>query len=62
MSRTWKAAVVGLAQLAPGAAQAQDFYDGKTITYIVATEPGGGYDTYARLICSCSRTSSAPRC
>ena len=27
-----------------------DFYKGKTITYIVATKPGGGYDTYARLI------------
>jgi tripartite-type tricarboxylate transporter receptor subunit TctC len=26
------------------------FYDGKTITYIVGTKPGGGYDTYARLI------------
>lgn len=33
---------------AAGAAEA--FYDGKTITYIVATKPGGGYDTYARLI------------
>jgi tripartite-type tricarboxylate transporter receptor subunit TctC len=27
-----------------------EFFDGKTITYIVATKPGGGYDTYARLI------------
>ena len=27
-----------------------DFYKGKTIEYIVTTEPGGGYDTYARLI------------
>lgn len=27
-----------------------DFYKGKTLTYIVATKPGGGYDTYARLI------------
>lgn len=26
------------------------FYNGKTVTYIVATKPGGGYDTYARLI------------
>jgi len=40
------AAVVGL----PGAAAAQGFFNGKTITYIVATEPGGGYDTYGRLI------------
>jgi tripartite-type tricarboxylate transporter receptor subunit TctC len=50
MSTTWKAALAGIALLAPGAAQAQGFYDGQTITYIVATEPGGGYDTYARLI------------
>jgi tripartite-type tricarboxylate transporter receptor subunit TctC len=27
-----------------------EFYKGKTVTYIVSTAPGGGYDTYARLI------------
>ena len=27
-----------------------EFFKGKTITYIVATQPGGGYDIYARLI------------
>lgn len=27
-----------------------EFYDGKTVTLIVATNPGGGFDTYARLI------------
>ncbi len=26
------------------------FYNGKTITYIASTSPGGGYDTYARLV------------
>src|SRR3954468_19116116 len=26
-----------------------DFYRGKTITYIVSTAPGGGYDLYGRL-------------
>lgn len=31
-------------------AQANEFFEGKTITYIVATNPGGGYDTYGRLI------------
>lgn len=31
-----------------GAATA--FFRGKTITYIVATSPGGGYDTYGRLV------------
>jgi tripartite-type tricarboxylate transporter receptor subunit TctC len=32
------------------AGSAEEFYKGKTITYIVATAPGGGYDTYGRLI------------
>jgi tripartite-type tricarboxylate transporter receptor subunit TctC len=27
-----------------------DFYKGKTVIYIVATSPGGGYDLYGRLI------------
>jgi tripartite-type tricarboxylate transporter receptor subunit TctC len=39
--------------LAAGAAQAQtgaDFFKGKTVTYIVSTAPGGGYDLYGRLI------------
>jgi tripartite-type tricarboxylate transporter receptor subunit TctC len=35
---------------AAAAAPDLDFYKGKTITYIVATKPGGGYDSYARLI------------
>jgi tripartite-type tricarboxylate transporter receptor subunit TctC len=29
---------------------AEEFFERKTITYIVSSEPGGGYDTYARLI------------
>jgi len=33
-----------------GAAHAQGYYEGKTIDYIIATEPGGGYDTYGRLV------------
>ena len=34
-----------------GAAQADSsLFDGKTITYIVATKPGGGYDTMGRLV------------
>ncbi|HMA50080.1 MAG TPA: tripartite tricarboxylate transporter substrate-binding protein [Magnetospirillaceae bacterium] len=41
----WLAAAPALA-----AEQAADFFKGKTITYIVATAPGGGYDTYARLV------------
>jgi tripartite-type tricarboxylate transporter receptor subunit TctC len=43
------AAAAALALLA-GQAAAQGFYDGKTVTYIIATEPGGGYDTYGRLV------------
>ena len=30
--------------------EAMDFFKGKTVTYIVATNPGGGYDAYGRLI------------
>jgi tripartite-type tricarboxylate transporter receptor subunit TctC len=38
--------------LAPaGRTQAADtFYDGKVVTIIVATQPGGGYDVYARML------------
>jgi tripartite-type tricarboxylate transporter receptor subunit TctC len=40
----------GLA-ISPALAQTgADFYKGKTVTYIVATAPGGGYDLYGRLI------------
>lgn len=46
------AAAFGLAlALAPvTAAKAQDFYAGKTISMLVSSDPGGGYDTYARLL------------
>ena len=40
------AAFCGTASAQSGAA----FYSGKTVTYIVATAPGGGYDTYGRLV------------
>ena len=41
-----------IALLSPASAFAADsgMFKGKTITYIVATSPGGGYDTYGRLI------------
>src|SRR5215211_8238866 len=32
------------------AQQGADFYKGKTVNYIVATAPGGGYDLYGRLV------------
>lgn len=31
-------------------AQSQDYYQGKTIKFIVGASPGGGFDTYTRLI------------
>src|SRR5258707_15781101 len=35
----------------PAAAQTgADFFKGKTVTYIVATAPGGGFDLYGRLV------------
>ena len=40
-----------LAALAPlSAARADDYFKGKTIRLVVGTPPGGGYDTYARLL------------
>lgn len=36
--------------LLAGGAHAQGYYEGKSIDYIIATEPGGGYDTYGRLV------------
>jgi len=53
MSRIAVALAVLLAVSAPLAQageSAADFFKGKTITYIVATSPGGGYDTYGRLV------------
>jgi len=40
----------GCALLSAGALVAQDFYKGKTINFIVGATPGGGFDTYSRLI------------
>lgn len=40
------AASSGVASAQEGAA----FFDGKTVNYIVATDPGGGYDTNGRLV------------
>ena len=39
-----------LAGSPPPAQTGADFYKGKTVTYIVATAPGGGYDLYGRLV------------
>lgn len=45
------AATLAYAQLgALSPSDPREFFKGKTMTYIVATERGGGYDTYGRLI------------
>ncbi len=44
------AALAAAASGPASAAADANFYKGKTVNYIVATGPGGGYDTYARLI------------
>src|ERR687889_334791 len=37
--------------VASGIAMAQDNpFEGERITYIITTDPGGGYDTYGRLV------------
>ena len=52
MPKRWLAFAAGVSVfwVAPGFAAPADYFAGKTITYIVATSPGGGYDTYGRLI------------
>lgn len=51
-ARLWAASVISLWAFAPAAAQnpVADFYRGKTVTIMVGTSAGGGYDTYARLL------------
>ncbi len=48
--RTVKAFLVFLAVSISTTALAEDFYKGKTIRFVVGAAPGGGYDTYTRLI------------
>lgn len=44
------AAFAALLAAAPAVAQDADFYRGKTIDLYIGYAPGGGYDTYARLV------------
>ena len=47
------AGAAALIALSGGVASAQEgaqFFNGKTVNYIVATDPGGGYDTNGRLV------------
>lgn len=41
---------IGCVASAPDSGNPREFFKNKTLTYIVATEPGGGYDTYGRLV------------
>ena len=43
-------AIVSLLLPVPAAYSATPYYEGKTIRIIVGTAPGGGYDTYTRLL------------
>ena len=43
-------AATGLLAFPATAQTGADFYKGKTVTYIVSTAPGGGYDLYGRLV------------
>ena len=44
------ASITVLAQFPAWSQAADAFFKNKTLTYIVATSPGGGYDTYGRLM------------
>lgn len=48
--RLWALVAAVLIFAGPAAAADSQIFSGKTVTYIVATTPGGGYDTYGRLI------------
>ncbi len=50
LTRGLTAVAVFLAFNAPSVASAADFYEGKTIRFLVGAAPGGGYDTYTRMI------------
>jgi tripartite-type tricarboxylate transporter receptor subunit TctC len=44
------AALIGLCSGVASAQEGAEFFNGKTVNYIVATDPGGGYDTNGRLV------------
>jgi tripartite-type tricarboxylate transporter receptor subunit TctC len=50
MSRIALTLLIGLGLIAPAAAQ--DFYQGKTVNFVIGYPVGGGYDTYSRLFAS----------
>jgi len=50
LKRFLAVAAAAIVFVGPARAADADYFKGKTVTYIVATGPGGGYDTYSRLI------------
>ncbi len=50
MAAAGAAVLIGLWSGAASAQEGAAFFDGKTVNYIVATDPGGGYDTNGRLV------------
>jgi putative tricarboxylic transport membrane protein len=44
------AALIALSSGGASAQEGAEFFNGKTVNYIVATDPGGGYDTNGRLV------------
>jgi tripartite-type tricarboxylate transporter receptor subunit TctC len=44
------AVIIGLALAGGGPLAAPSFYEGKALRIIVGLAPGGGFDTYARLL------------
>ncbi|MDB5510507.1 MAG: efflux transporter protein [Hyphomicrobiales bacterium] len=47
--KQWSAVAVFAVSLAAAPARAADFYEGKTVTMIVGSDVGGGFDIFARL-------------
>ncbi|MDB5543492.1 MAG: tripartite tricarboxylate transporter family receptor [Hyphomicrobiales bacterium] len=43
-------ALAGALSATTGATAQEDFYRGKTVTFIIGFGPGGGYDLYARVL------------
>jgi tripartite-type tricarboxylate transporter receptor subunit TctC len=50
MKKTFAALLATTFLAAPAVAQDADFYKGKTVDLYIGYAPGGGYDTYARLV------------
>ena len=50
--RIWllSATIVAFSLVAMPRAPADDFYKGKTLTFVVGFSAGGGFDTYTRLV------------